>query len=76
VRNLHLLRMRKQVIVNPAREDRRFHGHHPGLRKGSDPGVQLLPCRTDFPFPMHTTSRVLHAKTDRLLRNKLSNPKM
>jgi hypothetical protein len=29
--HLHLLGMRKQVIVDPAGEDRRFHGHHPGL---------------------------------------------
>jgi hypothetical protein len=39
VRHLHLFGMGKQMVVNPAREDRRFHGDNPGLRKGSDPRV-------------------------------------
>ena len=32
MRHLHLLGVRKQMIVDPAREDRRFHGDHPRLR--------------------------------------------
>jgi hypothetical protein len=67
--HLHLFRMRKQVIIDPAGEDRRCHGDHPGLGKGSDPGIQLAPGRTDPAFPVHTTSRVLHAIADRLLVN-------
>lgn len=39
----------------------------PRLRQGSDPRIQLAPCRTDLAFLMHTTSRILHAKADRLL---------
>ena len=66
---LHGFGMGEQVIVNPAREDRRLHSDHPGLGKCDDPGVQLVPRRTDLPFTVHTTSRVLHAKTDRLLVN-------
>jgi hypothetical protein len=41
--HLHLFRVRNQVIVNPAGEDRRFHGDHPGLRQRLDPAVQLPP---------------------------------
>ena len=33
--NLQLLRVWKQVVVNPGREDGRFHRHHPRLRKRS-----------------------------------------
>ncbi|HEX3435636.1 MAG TPA: hypothetical protein VHT24_02635 [Pseudacidobacterium sp.] len=36
---LHLFRMRKQIIVDPAGEDRRFHGDRPGLGKCPDPRV-------------------------------------
>jgi hypothetical protein len=33
MRHLHLLRVRKQMIVDPAGEYRRFHGHRPWLWK-------------------------------------------
>jgi len=67
VRDLHLLGMRKQMVVNPAGEDRRFHGDHPGLRQSPDPHIKLASGRTDLALLQHTTSRVLHAITDRLL---------
>ena len=60
--------MRKSVIG-----DGRFHRHHPGLRKGFEPRIQLAAARTDFAFPVHTTSRVLHTIADRLLVNVQSD---
>jgi hypothetical protein len=67
--NLHLFGMRKQVIVDPAGEDRRFHGYHPGLGKSFDPGIKLAPRRSDLAFLMDPAGCVLHAIADRLLRN-------
>jgi len=69
MRDLHLLRMRKQMIVDPAREDRRFHRDRPGLWQRHYPGIQLAPGRSDLAFPVHLTSRILHAVADRLLVN-------
>ena len=50
-RYLHLLGMRKQVIVNPPSKDRRFHGDGPGLRHRSDPhpapGGSIQSCLPD-----------------------------
>ena len=76
VRDLHLLCMRKQMVINPTSEDRRFHGNRSGLGESPDPAVQLAACRSDLAFLVHTTSRILHAIADRLLRNKLIDPKM
>jgi hypothetical protein len=64
---LDLFSMRKQVIVDPPGEDRRFHGDHVGLRKCLDPAVQLAARRSDLAFLMDLTGRVLHAIADRLL---------
>ena len=66
---LHLFGMRKQVIVDPAGEDRRFHGYHPGLGEGFDPGIKFTPRRSDLAFLMDLAGRVLHAIADRLLVN-------
>jgi hypothetical protein len=71
--NLHLLGMRKQVIVDPAGEDRRFHGHHPGLGKDLDPGIKFASRRSDLVFLMDLAGRVLHAIADRLLVNVKSD---
>ncbi len=49
MRYLHLLGMRKQVIVNPPSKDRRFHGDGPGLRHRSDPLIQLPAGRSILP---------------------------
>ena len=67
--HLHLLGMRKQVIVDPAGEDRRFHSHHPGLGQHLDPCIKLTSRRTDLAFPVHMTSCFLYAIADRLLVN-------
>ena len=66
---LHLLRMRKKVIVDPAGEDRRFHRHHPGLGKSLDPGIKFAPRRSNLAFLMDLAGGVLHAITDRPLVN-------
>ena len=68
--------VRQQMVINPAAEDRRLHGDGRRLWQGFDPRVQLAPGRPDPAFLMHTTSCVLHAVADRLLRNKLIDPKM
>jgi hypothetical protein len=49
--------MRKQVIVDPAREDRRFHGDHPGLRQCPDPCIQLAPGRADLALLVNNQPR-------------------
>ena len=67
MRHLHLFRMRKQMIINPPGENRRFHGGHPELRKGLDPRIQLTPGGADLAFTVHMTSCVLHAIADRPL---------
>ncbi len=67
--NLHLLRMRNQVIEDPTGKDRRFHRHHPGLGKGLDPGIKFTPRRSDLAFTLDLAGRVLHAIADRLLVN-------
>jgi len=66
---LHLLRMRKKVIVDPAGEDRRFHRHHPGLGKSLDPGIKFASRRSDLAFNMDLAGCVLHAIAYRLLVN-------
>src|ERR1700751_4973878 len=43
-----------------------------GLER-SDPRIQLAPTGTNLAFPVHTTSRVLHAIADRLLVNVQSD---
>src|SRR5580692_11004820 len=67
--NLHLLGMRKQVIVDPAGKDRCFHGHHSGLGKGLDPGIKFAPRRSDLAFTLDLAGRVLYAIANRLLVN-------
>src|SRR5580658_4581352 len=67
MRDLHLLRMRKQVVINPSGEDGRFHSDHAGLRHRPDPAIQFPTSRSDLAFLLHTTSRILHAIADRLL---------
>jgi len=64
---LHLLGLRKQVIVDPAGEDRRFHRDHPGVGKGFYPGIKFAPRRSDLAFLMDLVGRVIHAIADRLL---------
>jgi hypothetical protein len=69
VRDLHLGRVRQQVIIDPAREDRRLHRHHPWLRQSLEPPVQLIPRCADGPFPVDLTARILYAVADCLLVN-------
>src|SRR5260370_19433671 len=66
---LDLLRMRKQMVVDPACKDRRFHGNRSLLWKCLHPAVQFAPCRPNLAFPVHLASRILDTVTDRLLVN-------
>jgi len=50
-----LIRIRKQLKVVPAGEDRRLHGDHPGLSQRSDPRIQLMPGGADLAFTVHKT---------------------
>src|SRR2546425_8780083 len=69
MRYLHLLSMREQVIVDPAGENRCFHGYGPGLRKRLHPAVQFPACCSDLAFLVDLTARILDAVADRLLVN-------
>jgi len=46
--HLYLLRVRPQMIVDPAGENRCFPGHHPWLRKSFHPAIQVASCCSDF----------------------------
>ena len=46
---LHLVGVGKQMVVDPAGKDGRFHGHHPRLRQCSDPRIQLTPVKPILP---------------------------
>src|SRR5271166_1170126 len=59
----------QQMIVDPARENRGFHGDAPRLRKSLHPVVQLAPRGTDLAFLVNLTAGILHAVADRLLVN-------
>ena len=69
MRHLHLLRMRQQMIVDPAGENRCFHGHRPGLRKRLHPAVQFPARSSHLAFLVNLTARILDAVADRLLVN-------
>src|SRR5437867_8414598 len=69
MRYLHLLSVREQMIVDPAGENRCFHGYGPGLRKRLHPAVQFPACCSDLAFLVNLTARILDAVADRLLVN-------
>jgi hypothetical protein len=69
VRYLHLLGVRKQVIIDPPGEDRRLHRHDPWLRKSLYPQIQFPACCSDRPFPVNLATRILYAVANRLLVN-------
>src|SRR5213595_1257713 len=57
------------MIVDPAGENRCFHGHRPGLRKRLHPAVQFPACCSDLAFLVNLTAGILDAVADRLLVN-------
>ena len=67
MRHLYLLRVRPQMIVDPARENRCFHGDYPWLRKRFYPAVQFASGGSDFAFLVNLAARILDAKANRLL---------
>jgi len=57
------------MIVDPAGENRCFHGHRPGLRQRLHPAVQFPACCLNFAFLLNLTAPILDAVADRLLVN-------
>src|SRR5882724_1057333 len=57
------------MIVDPASENRCFHGHRPGLRKRLHPAVQFPAGCSDLAFLVNLTAGIFDAITDRLLVN-------
>jgi hypothetical protein len=63
------LGVRQQMIVDPARENRCFHGHCPWLWKRLGPAIQFASRGSDLAFLMDLPARILDAVADRLLVN-------
>src|SRR3954447_11968677 len=65
--HLHLCSMRKQMIIDPARENACFHRHCPRLRKCLHPAIQVTTSRWNRPFPLNLPAYIFDAVADRLL---------
>src|SRR5207249_416872 len=68
-RSINLCRMRMEMIVDPAGEDRCLHRNRPGLRQSPHPDVQLAARCPKLSFLVNSTTRILDAVADRLLVN-------
>src|ERR1700760_164314 len=73
MRHLHLCCMRKQMIVDPAREDGCFHCHGPWLRKCLHPAIQLRPGCCNRSLALNLSAYIFDAIADCLLVNVESN---
>ena len=71
--HLDLRGMRKEMVVDPAAEDRCFHANTPWLRQSLHPAIQLAPSRSNLAFLLNPATHVLHAVADRLLVNVKSD---
>src|ERR1700751_304989 len=69
MRHLHCCRMRLEMIVDPGREDGRFHGCRPRPWKRLHPHVQSQSRGGYRTFCIDTATAVLHAVADRFLVN-------
>src|SRR5271165_1873680 len=67
--HLYLGRVWQQMIIDPAREDRGFHGYAPRLRKSLHPAIQFASRCPDLAFLQDLPTRILHAIADRFLVN-------
>src|SRR6266487_3123689 len=67
--HLHCCGMRLEMIVDPSREDGRFHSHCPWLGKRLHPQVQSQSRGGYRAFCVDTATAVLHAVVDRFLVN-------
>ena len=65
--HFHCRSVRLQVIVDPAGEDRRFHGCCPRQGNRLHPGVEVWACGCHFALLVDVTARILDAETDALL---------
>jgi len=66
VSHLDLSGVRKQVIVDPAAEDRSLHRYRPRLGQSLHPAVQFASVRSNLAFLLGPATHVLHAVADRL----------
>src|SRR5260370_265704 len=64
---LHCCGMRLEMIVDPSREDGRFHSHCPWLGKRLHPQVQSQSRGGYRAFCVDTSTAALHAVVDRFL---------
>ena len=69
MRHLQHRCVRQEMIVNPAREDRRFHRRRPGLRKCFHPFVQIAARGGNRAFRADAPASVLNTVADRFLVN-------
>src|SRR6266705_439699 len=69
MRHLHCCGMRLEMIVDPSREDGRFHSHCPRPGKRLHPHVQSQSRGGYRTFSVDTATAVLHAVADRFLVN-------
>src|SRR6266436_8009859 len=69
MRHLHCCRMRLEMIVDPSREDGRFHSRRPRPWKRLHPHVQSQSRGGYRTFCVDTSTAVLHAVVDRFLVN-------
>src|SRR5580700_5410380 len=69
MRHFYLGRVWQQMIIDPAREDSRFHRYAPRLRKSLHPAVQFASRCPDLAFLQHLPARILDAIANRFLVN-------
>src|SRR5260370_41604829 len=69
MRHLHCCPMLLEMIVDPSREDGRFHGRRPRPGKRLHPHVQSQSRGGHRTFCIDTATAVLHAVADRFLVN-------
>src|SRR5882724_2389913 len=67
--HLHCCRMRLEMIVDPSRENGRFHGHRPRPWKRLHPHIQSQSRGGYRTFCVDTATAVFHAVADRFLVN-------
>src|SRR5208283_654823 len=69
MRHLYLGRVGQQMIIDPAREDRGFHGYAPRLRKSLHPAVQFASRCPDLAFLQDLPTPILDAVANRFFVN-------
>src|SRR5271169_4586104 len=70
----YLGRVGQQMIIDPAREDRGFHGYAPRLRKSLHPAVQIASRGSDLAFLQDLPAGILDAIAPRNASNGVPRP--